>query len=403
MSFYGLEQRALLVTLVDREEKARISRNIDTLEGLGFEVTVLSPNLAGKEGLNSNLYQRLAGLLWVPLLFLGLAPALLRYLESRYAFLADLRSHLQENVYDIIFVEEAELLPHVCVLRDGLPTRFSIIMDLRDFYWRDNSLFNDVFTSWTHFAGSALKSAHFLVRKFIYRRYLPKTDKVIVVSTGHQKKLTEFLSVDAVLVRNTSHYFPQLNPVSRDDGLIKFVYHGLAARRRSIEVLIHAFKRVPGTCTLHFYLVADDPGHLEELKRLADSRIHFHDPVPLNDLVCETNKYDVGIAFFPPLSTTLEDVLPNKFFEYIQARLAILSGPAADMKNLVELHRLGLVTEDHSEESLLKALTAYNKPMIDEFKSNVHAVARELCFEKERQVLEGVIAQCYPMNSNTPQ
>ncbi len=81
-------------------------------------------------------------------------------------------------------------------------------------------------------------------------------------------------------------------------------------------------------------------------------------PVPSAELIETLNDYDVGIHVLPPTNTNNELALPNKFFDYVQARLALVIGPTPSMVEILREHDLGIVTADFEPASLTAALDA---------------------------------------------
>ena len=83
----------------------------------------------------------------------------------------------------------------------------------------------------------------------------------------------------------------------------------------------------------------------------------------------------------------LEHVLPNKFFEFIQARLAVLIGPSVEMVPFVERYGLGFVASDFSAASLAKRLAEVSVEEIDKCKRNADASAWEISAATEMEKL----------------
>ena len=68
--------------------------------------------------------------------------------------------------------------------------------------------------------------------------------------------------------------------------------------------------------------------------------------------------------------------LPNKFFEFIQARLAIAIVPSPEMARLTREFDCGVVAEDFSSLSLARALTGLTAQGIDWMKRGADRAAR---------------------------
>jgi glycosyltransferase involved in cell wall biosynthesis len=134
-------------------------------------------------------------------------------------------------------------------------------------------------------------------------------------------------------------------------------------------------------------LVGDDD-YIESLKRMAAPlpNIKFLPPIGTKEIASFTNQFDVGIYSLPPSNFNNEHALPNKFFEYIQARLAIVIGPSPEMARLVRQYELGVIAEDFSPRSMAEAIRGLTVESIDRFKANASKHAYELSAEKNREL-----------------
>ena len=73
--------------------------------------------------------------------------------------------------------------------------------------------------------------------------------------------------------------------------------------------------------------------------------------------------------------------LPNKLFEYIQARLAIAIGPSPEMAKVVREYDCGLVSSDFKPETLADCLNAIDREKIMHYKNNSDIAARKTSYE----------------------
>jgi len=141
--------------------------------------------------------------------------------------------------------------------------------------------------------------------------------------------------------------------------------------------------------TLDLILVPADPDYLRELHRLGSSnpRVRFLPPVPMLEIPATLNAYDLGLYLLEPNSFNNRHALPNKFFEFIQARLAIAIGPSPEMARLVRQHDLGIVSADFSPQSLAASLNALTSAQIATCKANSHRAAPLLSWDHEKNNL----------------
>jgi hypothetical protein len=125
------------------------------------------------------------------------------------------------------------------------------------------------------------------------------------------------------------------------------------------------------------------------------NKVTFHPPVSPGELPGVLNRYDVGIYTLPPQTRNQELMLPNKFFDFVQARLAIVFGPSPETSGLIRQHSLGVVTEDFSPASLANAISKMTPADISAYKANVHSAAELLSSqvdeEAERRILRALL------------
>jgi hypothetical protein len=113
-------------------------------------------------------------------------------------------------------------------------------------------------------------------------------------------------------------------------------------------------------------------------------RIRIVPPAAMRDLARTINAYDVEVAFFPPRTQNLVYTLPNKLFEAVQGRLAIVTGPTKLMVEAVEEFGNGVVTEGWSAHDLAVAINSLTPERITEMKLASHRAAEHANSEAER-------------------
>jgi glycosyltransferase involved in cell wall biosynthesis len=214
---------------------------------------------------------------------------------------------------------------------------------------------------------------------------------VTCVSDGIATRLQTFhrLEVRPHVVRNT----PRLEAgVLRPTGeQIRVLYHGVIVPGRALEECIAsvALWRPEFSLTIRG---PGEPAYIEDLQRLAAStgvahRLTFLPPVPMTELVAEACAFDVGLFAIKGHSRQNEFVLPNKFFEYAMAGLALCVSDLPEMRLLLETHGMGHLIEAATPQAIAAAINALDPQRIDAFKANALAAARELCWERESETL----------------
>lgn len=227
------------------------------------------------------------------------------------------------------------------------------------------------------------------------REYLPRCAAITTVGDRIGELYLSRYGVEARTMRNSSpfHDLP-VGEVSED--AVRMVHSGAAVAGRNLELTIDVVGSLPERFTLDLYLVSANDGgrYLRSLveRAPADGRVRFLDPVPPMALPNTLNAYDLGVFWLPPVHTNGRLTLPNKFFDYVQARLGIAVGPSPEMADLTRRHELGIVADDFRAETIVDSLRDITPGEIREWKQNAAAAAHELSFESDSDVARDILA-----------
>jgi glycosyltransferase involved in cell wall biosynthesis len=211
-------------------------------------------------------------------------------------------------------------------------------------------------------------------------RRVKEVASVTTVATGLAQAYQRRYGISAEVVTNAADYAETSpGPVGRP---LRMVHSGGSNPSRRLDLMVDAMRGLEGA-TLEFMLMSTGEGAVEALKDYAADvpNVTFRDPVPYSELVETLSAYDVGLFLLPPTNYNYEMALPNKLFEYVQARLAIVISPSPEMARIVNKHDLGLVAEDFSAEAFHAALQQLTPESVQKFKENSHKAARELSSE----------------------
>lgn len=285
--------------------------------------------------------------------------------DAKYALLGR-KAGFQGKFYKLILVEDLQLLPFAFDFRGDA----KILFDAREFYVRQ---FEDSF---------GFKTIEAPVRDFLLSKFACQCDRVMTVSDGLRDEYYRLYSLDMQVVRSTP---PLQNASFRPTGEhFKMVHHGKANKNRCLYNMIEIVRRLNDNYSLDFYLVGSSR-YIDSLRRkaLGCGRIRFLPPVQFNQINPMLCNYDIGLCYFEPTTFNLTHCLPNKFFEFIQARLALAVGPSPDMARLVSKYECGFVSPEFTVESMVQTLGKLNSNSIDEAKVNSCKAAAELCYERE--------------------
>jgi hypothetical protein len=105
------------------------------------------------------------------------------------------------------------------------------------------------------------------------------------------------------------------------------------------------------------------------------------------------NQYDLGVFLFPLVTLSKLYHLPNKFFDFVQARLGLVFSPAPEIDALVEQYHLGIITRGTTAEALADALRDITADDVNTFKAAADKAARALSSEPDRATQGALVAR----------
>lgn len=225
------------------------------------------------------------------------------------------------------------------------------------------------------------------------RRLMPKAQAAFTVSAGIADAYAALTGVrPAVLYNAPAH--EELSPAPVGEGPIRLVHHGNASKARGTGALITMMDGLRDTHELHLYLTPiGNAAYRREIEGLCAERpnVHLHEAIPPEHIARTINRYDVGVHHLPPDSFNHLHALPNKLFEFVQARLAIAVGPNPAMADLVRRHGLGVVAADHTLDDLRDAIAGLDKAAVEACKRNAHRHAQALSARSGMDLLRGTV------------
>lgn len=210
------------------------------------------------------------------------------------------------------------------------------------------------------------------------RRYVRTAASTSTVGRAIADRYRREFGLDPIVVMNAPA-FSEL-PVGDVSQPMRIVHAGAALRNRRLEVLIDAVVRTTADVTLDLYLPPNDPAYLEELRQRAagHARVQFREPVPFDRLVQTLNGYDVGIHILASTNYNNTYAMPNKFFEYVQARLGLIIGPSPEMRRALEEYGIGAVSDDFDADSVVRVLDALTPEQVAGWKAASERAAHDL-------------------------
>jgi len=222
---------------------------------------------------------------------------------------------------------------------------------------------------------------------YLIQTYLKEVDLMFCVCESIQNEYLKKCKIKSLVITNATKY-NDLKPTQLGNK-IRIIHHGAAIRSRELERMAELVDFLGEEYELTFMLVKTDLNYYNEFfaKYSVNSRIKFTEPVKVNEIPKFCNQYDIGIFILPPVNYNWENALPNKVFEYVQARLALAVSPNVNMRNLVNKYKLGVVAEDYTTKSMASALMKITREQISQYKYSSNQYALKLSAEENYKVM----------------
>jgi len=285
--------------------------------------------------------------------------------------------------YDLVVANDARALPLAFAAANGAP----VYADMHE---------------WAPEEKSAIFVWRVLVAPYmshLCRTYLPHTAAVTSVSSGLSQLYADTYGLSVETVRNSAD-LQELTPSPVDPEHIRLAHSGTADPERNIMELIDAVEELGPRFSLDLYLLEVPGGHLAQVKRRAAKvpQVTVHDPVPPQTLPTELNQYDLGLFLYPLTTLSHRFHLPNKFFDFVQARLGLVFSPAPEIQTYMDQYHVGTITSGTTAQDLVNTLKELTVAQIEEFKQASQRHARALSNEPDREAQSALVARVLAAN-----
>lgn len=290
-----------------------------------------------------------------------------------------LLDRLENHNFDVIVANDVETLP--LALRIAGDAR--VLLDSHEFSPRH---FEDRWV-WRFFFQP--------FNQYLCRRYMPQCHKIITVSPGVARAYHEEFGIDVGVLSNAAPFF-DTEPSAVDPDHIRIISHGVSNPNRRLETMIETMAYVDRRFTLDLMLLPTDHRYYSRLCSLAEGRdnVRIIPPVKVSEIIPTTVDYDLSNLVFPPTTINFRYGLFNKFFESLQARLGIISGPTPESHvEYIRQFDCGLVTTSYEPAEVAEAINRLTIEDIERFKANAGHGALQLTAEKNRDKLIDIVQE----------
>ncbi len=225
--------------------------------------------------------------------------------------------------------------------------------------------------------------------------FIPKLENCYTVCQSIADFYQKKYNVKFEVVRNIPFAKQEIStpktPVALPDGKI-ILYQGTVNIGRGLELIIEAMQDVEANLVV--IGGGDVKEKLEQQAKKVNSRnnIIFLGRVPFEQLGYYTKMADVGISIEENLGLNYYYALPNKLFDYINAKIPVLVSDFPEMRRIIEDYGIGKILKERTPKYLAAVLIEMigDEEQIKGWKMNLEKAKQELTWENEKEKLISV-------------
>ncbi|CAM3426756.1 capsular biosynthesis protein [Helicobacter labetoulli] len=301
------------------------------------------------------------------------------------------KEHIKTHRYDVIICHDLLLLP---VLFAGLDSKSNrqevqstrVIFDAREFYPLQNT------------SSLRWRLLFKAFNTYLCKTYAKRADKIFSVSPRFCELYKGQFGLKAELLLSLPPYY-ELNAKPINPQKIKILYHGALNKNRDIHKIIYLCQKLDGRFCIDFIFTGGTKPYRKKIEsailRLQKQgcNVRVLPAVSLEQIVPFGNDYDIGFIYIPQHNHNLLATIPNKFFEYIQSRLALLFPPIESLQDITQKYDNAIISRDFSLDSMAQALNTLSIDEIMRKKQSSHTAALELNINQNIQKIRNTLTE----------
>jgi glycosyltransferase involved in cell wall biosynthesis len=169
------------------------------------------------------------------------------------------------------------------------------------------------------------------------------------------------------------------------------LYQGAINKARGLELMITTMQYIENTI---FVIIGsgDIKNKLQQqiqILKLKD-KIKFISKVTPKELQKLTPLADLGISIEEDFGLNYKFALPNKLFDYIQAKIPVLVSDLPEMKNIIKKYSVGEIIQDRNPKKLAIQITSILYKKNDFYSLNLENARTVLTWKNESEHLKNI-------------
>ena len=220
-------------------------------------------------------------------------------------------------------------------------------------------------------------------------------DAVITVSDGIVKEYKRIFNLDEVhLILNAPAFRERYRPGKNlrnkfqiSDDKVIFISSGGITHGRNIEKLLEAFAKRKDDKAVLIFLGYGPLVDLVEDYAARHPNIFHHPAVSTYDVCDLVAEADFGLMSVENICLNYYHSMPNKLFEYIQARIPILTADLKDCRELIEKEGIGISSSKSSVSGWNELIDKALEMGSEEFTEALDDAAQRFHWENEEKKL----------------
>ena len=301
------------------------------------------------------------------------------------------KEHIKTHRYDVIICHDLLLLP---VLFAGLDSKSNrqeaqstrVIFDAREFYPLQNT------------SSLRWRLLFKAFNTYLCKTYAQRADRIFSVSPRFCELYKTHFGLKAELLLSLPPYY-ELKPKPINPQKVKILYHGALNKNRDIHKIIYLCQKLDKRFCMDFIFTGGTKPYRKKIKsailRLQKQgcNVRVLPAVSLEQIVPFGNDYDIGFIYIPQHNHNLLATIPNKFFEYIQSRLALLFPPIESLQSITEKYDNAIISSDFSLRFSSSRPKCPKHREISKKKQNSHTAALELNLNQNVQKIRNTLTE----------